>query len=472
MTNPSSRSPGNTAILTVVVLSSFLVPFMMAALNIALPSIGNDLELDAVMLGWVATTYLLTAAVLLLPCGRAGDLYGRRIVFLYGMGTYTVGSFLSSLAPGILSLLTARIIQGIGGAMVFSTGTAILISAVAPRNRGRALGWNVAAVYLGLSLGPVLGGIIAHDLGWRWIFGLNAGAGLLATLLTIRCLHDNTAEAVGKRFDFTGAGIYGWGLITFLYGCTRISDPVGPLCILVSILSGIYFVRHELHTASPLLDIRLVRTNLPFLLSNTAALIHYAATAGLGFILSLYLVNIRGFTPRDAGWIMIAQPVMMTLFSPLAGRWSDRIPPWKLASLGMSLTAIGLGTFCILQPDTPLWSIMTGLGILGFGFALFSSPNTHAIMGSVEPRHYGMASGILASMRSIGQMTSMAIVMMILTLVMGRGKTVLEAPEQFGRSARIACAVFSALCVAGLFASLARGRKNTLATETTTIQRL
>ena len=442
----------------VIVLSSFLAPFMASAMNVALPAIGAELSMDALDLGWVVTAYMLAAAVFLVPFGRAGDIYGRKRTFLLGAVVYALGSLVSAAAPSGAVLIAGRVINGAGAAMGFATGMAILMSVVPPQQRGTALGWNVAAVYLGLSLGPVLGGVIAHDLGWRWIFGISTVAGTVVIAFALRRMKGEWAEARGERFDFPGAVVYGVALVSLMYGCTLLPRGSGALLLAASALAGAGFVWWELRCRSPLFDVRIFRGNPVFALSNAAALINYAATAAVGFLLSLYLQYTKGLTPRGAGMVLIAQPIVMTLFSPVAGRLSDRIQPRKLAALGMAFNAAGLALFSLLRPETDLRLIAANLCLLGFGFALFSSPNTNAVMSSVERKYYGVASGTLSSMRLIGQMMSMAVVMLLIALFVGHVQIVPANYPQFEGCVRMAFGVFAGLCTLGVLAAAVPGK--------------
>jgi MFS family permease len=203
---------------------------------------------------------------------------------------------------------------------------------------------------------------------------------------------------------------------------------------------------------------RLLATNRPFALSNVAALINYSATSAVGFLLSLYLQYLKALTAQQAGLILVAQPAMQALFSPVAGRLSDRIQPRIVASAGMALTALGLILLILVGPTTPLWTVVVRLMLMGFGFALFSSPNMNAIMGSVDRRSYGVASGMLATMRLVGQMLGMGITTLLFALFIGRVQITPAAYGEFLTSMKTAFAIFASLCVGGIFASLARGK--------------
>jgi MFS family permease len=211
-------------------------------------------------------------------------------------------------------------------------------------------------------------------------------------------------------------------------------------------------------TTSPLLNMILFFYNAAFAFSNLAALINYSATFAVTFLMSLYLQYIKGFNPQHAGLILVSQPLIMAVFSPLAGRLSDRIEPRVVASIGMGFTAAGLFLFTSLHRETHLAFIVTGLVLLGFGFALFSSPNTNAVMSSIEKRFYGVGSATLGTMRLTGQMFSMGIAMVIFAIHIGSARITPEYYPQFLTSLRTGFIIFSSLCFGGIFASLARGK--------------
>jgi len=446
------------SVLIVVTLGAFLTPFMGSAVNIALPSIGNEFAMDAVLLSWVATSYLLAAAVFLVPFGRIADIYGRKKIFAYGTVIYTISSLLSGVSTSSIMLIFFRILQGIGGAMIFGTGVAILTSVFPVGERGKALGINVAAVYTGLSLGPFLGGILTQHLSWRSIFFINVPLGLMIMALIFWGLKGERAEAKGEKFDFTGSIIYSLTLIAIMYGLSLLPEMWGVWLILIGTLGLLAFIKWELKVKSPILNIGLFRRNTVFAFSNLAALVNYAATFALIFLLSLYLQFIKGFGPQTAGLILIAQPVVQVIFSPLAGRLSDRIEPRIIASIGMALIFVGLILFTFLNEETTVEFILANLILLGFGFALFSSPNTNAVMSSVEKRFYGVASGTLGTMRLIGQTLSMGIAMFLFAVYIGRVQITPDVYPLFLMSVNSAFIIFAVLCFGGIFASLARGK--------------
>ncbi|KUK32631.1 MAG: Putative transport protein [Thermoanaerobacterales bacterium 50_218] len=455
--NGSGHEATKRAALVVATLSALLTPFMGSAANIALPTIAREFALDAVTLSWVATSYLLAAVAFLVPFGRIADIYGRKKVFLFGTIIYTVASLLSALSFSAPVLIFSRVIQGIGGSMIFATGVAILTSVYPPNERGRVLGINVASVYLGLSIGPFLGGFLTEHFGWRSIFWAVVPLGGLIILVTLGKLKGEWMEAQGEKFDYTGSLLNCLMFLALIYGFSLLPATSGWYLVLLGLLGIFLFVKYELSTESPVIDIRLFRNNSSFAFSNLAALINYSATFAVGFILSLYLQYLKGLSAQRAGLILVSQPVVQAVFSPFAGRLSDQIEPRIIASAGMGITFIGLVLLTFLRANTPLWFIILSLIVLGLGFAFFSSPNTNAIMSAVDRKFYGVASGILGTMRLTGQMLSMGIIMLILALFMGRTQITSQNLPLFLKSSQIAFIVFAVLCFWGIFASLARG---------------
>jgi len=446
--------------LIIATMTGFLTPFMASAVNIALPTIAQEFSMDAVLLSWVATAYLLAAAIFLVSIGRIADIYGRKKIFSIGVFIYTLSAILSALSPSGEWLVVWRFVEGFGAAMIFGTGVAILSSVFPPGERGKVFGINVAAVYFGLSVGPFLGGLITQTFGWRFVFLSNVPVGIAILVVVFFGFKGKEwKEAEGEKFDYTGSLIYTLMLIALMYGLSLLPETTGIWLLIAGFIGLIVFVRWELRVEHPVLDVTLFKTNRVFTFSNMAALINYSATFAVGFLLSLYLQFIKGFSPLNAGIILLAQPIMQAVFSPLAGRLSDRIEPRIVASSGMSLIVVGLTIFAIIIGETTaLMYIVISLCILGLGFALFSSPNTNAIMSSVEKKCYGVASGMVGTMRLIGQVTSMSIVMLLFSLYIGRIQIVPETYPLFLISVRVAFIIFVILCIIGVFASLVRGK--------------
>ncbi|OPX58481.1 MAG: putative transporter [Methanobacterium sp. PtaB.Bin024] len=444
------------AALLVASIASFFTPFMGTSINIALPTIGLDFGADAILLNWVTNGFLLAAAIFAVPLGRVADIHGMKKIFNYGIIIFTVASLLCALSPSALILIASRVLQGIGSAMIFVTGLAIITSVFHPKHRGKAIGINVAAVYVGLSLGPVIGGFMTQYLGWRSLFLLMIPFGLLVVAIVFWKLKDEWAASRGEKFDWTGSILYSIMLFLVMYGFSSLPQLDGWVMLIIGIAGFFAFLRWELKAKSPVFNVRLFK-NTAFTFSSMAALINYSATFAVTLLLSYYLQYIRGFEPQSAGIILVAQPILMAITAPIAGRMSDRIDARIIATAGMAIVTLGLFTFTFIGSDTTIINIILGLAVLGLGFGLFSSPNTNVIMGSVERKFYGVASATVSTMRLIGQTMSIGIATLVFSLLLGR---VQITPEQYTAllgSIHICFVVFTILCLVGIVVSWYRG---------------
>jgi len=354
-------------------------------------------------------------------------------------------------------LIIARFLQGIGGAMIFGTSTAIITSIFPASDRGRVLGYAVASVYAGLSEGPVVGGWLGEKLSWRAVFLSYLPLQITALYLALRRLDGEWMGAPGDYFDLTGALIYGVSLTFLMLGMSALPRLSGGILLALGMLALLSFILWEQSQRCPVLDLKLFRESMAFTFSNLAAFLHYSATFAVGFLLSLYLQFIKGMSADHAGRILIAQPIMMALFSPMAGRLSDRVEPRYVASTGMTFTVIGLSFFLRLTRETTPAYLVGSLLLLGFGFALFSSPNSNAIMSSVGRDYYGVAAGMVSTMRVVGQMFSMGISMLVFALLIGQKQISPAVHTQLLESIHLLFGIFSCLCFGAIFASLARG---------------
>ena len=444
-------------VLMITTAAAFLSPFGISSVNIALPSIGREFLMDAILLNWVTTSYLLTSAMFLVPFGKIADIYGRRKIFTYGILLFTLSSLGSAISTSGTMLIGFRVLQGIGAAATYCVGAAILTSVFPSRELGKVFGINLAAVYIGYSVGPFLGGFLTHHLGWRTIFLVNVLLGFTIIFSIFWKLREEWHEAREERFDLAGSIIYSIALLLIMYGFSQLSTVRGLWFILPGVLAIFAFVKWETKVENPVLEISLFRNNRVFAFSNLAALINYSATFAVTFLLSLYLQYIKALTPETAGLILLPQPVTQAFFSPFAGRLSDRIEPRIIASIGMALTAVGLFLFIFLGEKTTVAFIVGTLILLGFGFALFSSPNTNAVMSSVENRFYGVASGTIGTMRMMGMVLSMGITILIFSVYIGKVRMAPEYYPVFLRCTKIAFTFFTVLCIGGTLASLSRG---------------
>lgn len=443
--------------LGIVAITSFLNPFLISSVNIALPTIEKAFNMNAVSLSWIITAFLLSTAIFLLPLGRWADLAGIKRIFKHGVLVFSAATLLCAISPGGWFLIVSRLIQGIGGAMVMSTGPAILVSLFPPQQRGRVLGISVASVYLGLAMGPFFGGILTQQLGWRSIFYISALLGLAATSVTFLYLGKDQPSQKTQKLSIKGSLVYAIALVLLVLGSSSIPSSAGWLFLISGVLLLILFFVSESRSSFPVVDTTLFTRNRLFAFSNLAALINYSATFAIVFLLSLYLQKIKQLSPQQAGMILLMQPLMMTIFSPIAGRLSDKIQPRYLATAGMTLCTLGLSAFGFLGVNTSIAEIVALLMLLGLGFALFSSPNMNTIMSSVNKDQYGIASGISATMRILGQMASMTIVTFFYSIFFGAEQVSRVSDELFLRSTAATFWVFALISASGIWFSFSRG---------------
>lgn len=443
-------------ILLVTTLGAFIVPFMVSSVNIALPYIGKEFAMNTVLLNWVILSFILALAVFISPFGKLADIHGRKKLLILGMTSCTIASVLCGISSSANMLILFRVLQGVSSAPISIAVISILTSVFPQGERGRVIGLNVAATYTGLSSGPFLGGFLTQYLGWRSIFFFIVPIGMIVIILLLN-VKQEWVGAKHEEFDVKGSIIYGVGLFGIVYGLSLIRFFWGPMLMLVGIICIVIFVYYENKVESPILNINLIKNNKVLIFSSLAALINYSATFAISYLLSLYLQYIKAFEPQQAGLVLVAQPIVQALFSPLAGRLSDRIEPRIVASLGMALTAVGLAFFIFLTETTNILLIISALLIVGLGFAFFSSPNTNAVMCSVGKEYYGVASGIIGTARSVGQAFSMGITSLIMLIFIGNVQINLNNYSDFLISVKVTFLVFTLLCIVGIFASIVRG---------------
>ena len=443
--------------LIIAAIVSFVSTFTSNALNLGISQISREFMIDQYLLNWTVTGYILPHAAFLLPFGRLADVIGRKRIYAGGMLFFSVMSLGCGIASSFPVLLICRIFQGIASAMIFGNSMAVLTSVVPPAERGRAMGLTTAVTYLGLAVGPVLGGFICDHLNWRFIFYLISGISAVAFCLAGIKLKDDRRNNKSDRFDVPGSLLWVPGILLFLFGVSDISEGfIYILCALFGIIVLAMFFVREKRTPSPVLPVGAFLGNRVFAFSSLAALISYSATFAVTFLLSLYLQSVRRLGISESGLILLAQPVVMAVVSPFAGRLSDRIDSRVPASAGMGITALGLLFFVFLNRETSVLPIVLNLAFLGLGFGLFASPNNNAIMGSVDKEFFGLASSTVGTARLLGQAFSMTAVALITSLYMKN--MTFDSPgyaEGLMKSSRVSFAVFTIFCLTGVFVSLA-----------------
>jgi EmrB/QacA subfamily drug resistance transporter len=462
MTSQNSTASNKNIVLIISTLSAFILPLLLSGVNVALPTMARDLNMEALVMSWVTTSYFLATVVIQVPAGRLADIVGRKKLYIIGLVVSTLASFLGGFANSVPVLLVARILQGLGSGVTFNNSVAILTSVFSREERARALGISQAGTYFGLSLGPFIGGILTERLGWHSIFLLSGGLGIILFILTYLGLKGEWNEAQGERYDIVGAAAYGISIALFMYGFSTLPDTISLIIFLAGVAGLGFFVWHELREPNPIFDLSLFRRNKVFAFSNLAALITYVSTYAVTYLLSLYLQYIQGYSAESAGLVLITSSVFMTVFTLSTGFVVKRTPPRILATLGMTVNCVALVMLIFLGTATPVWYVVVALAIYGIGIGLFVSPNTNVVMSSVANRELGVASGILGTMRTAGMVLSMGITMILFTLYIGSAEITPTNYPQFLDSVNTGFIIFSILNFAGVIAQ-GIARRNRLA---------
>ena len=423
-------------IFAAVLLTSFMGPFLGSCINIAIPTIAVEFSCPATDLSWLATAFLLGAVALLLPFGRMADILGRCRIYAIGTAAMAAVSFVAAFSPSASFLIAMRALQGLSLGLVFSSGMALLVAAHPAKQRGRAIGYSAAATYVGLSLGPVIGGLVTQHLDWRLLFVLTSIVILVSSLLVRTIKEDWYGEREGG-FDLPGAVFYTAASTLTLYGLSSLAAfPWMRFVLLAGLVFLALFLWQERRASTPLLHLSLF-ANTVFAMSNLAAFLNYSATYAIGFLLSLYLQLVRGLDASTAGVLLLLQPLMMAILSPIAGALSDKHEPRLVASFGIAAACV----------------------IIGIGFGFFSPANNNAIMGAVSKKLYGVASSMVSVMRLSGQAVSMAVVTLL--LAQATLPAAADWTEELSAAIRLIFSCLTVSCAAGVVASLMRGRRKT-----------
>jgi MFS family permease len=454
MKNGSGSSVKHNLILIIATATGFTTPFLSAAINVAIPTIGSEFSMEAVMMTWVGTIFFLSIAVVQVPFGRLADIYGRKKLFIIGLLVTILASVLGTLSGSAAMLLVSLTLMGMGSGIMFNNSISILTSVYPQERRGRALGISTAGTYAGLSLGPYIGGVLTDAFGWHSIFVLTGLLAAVLLALVFYALKGEWREAEGEKFDIVGSVAYAISIVLFMYGFSSLPSVSGIVLFVIGTAGLAFFARWETRAASPIFDVNLFRRNRVFFFSNLAVFISYIATFAVSFLLSIYLQDIRGMEPDRAGLVLITASVLMAVFTPISGRISDKIEPRLVASVGMSFNCVALLLLTFVNAATPVWFIMVALAVNGLGIGFFASPNTNAIMGSVEKKSLGVAAGTLGTMRTAGMMVSMGIMMILFSLYIGQTEIVPVNYPQFLTSMRTGFTIFTVLSVFGLTSQL------------------
>jgi EmrB/QacA subfamily drug resistance transporter len=470
-------------VLAVVSIGTFMVPLDSTIVAVALPAMGSSLRLSYTEALWIQAAYLLVTSVLLIPAGRLADSKGLIRFYLLGTIIFGLGSAWAAFATDGSLLIAARCVQGIGGGLVFATSAAVVTAVFPPHLRGRAFGLNITATYVGLTLGPLVGGLIVSHASWRWIFIINVPIAILTLVGGWKLMRIESREArPGTRsgMDVPGMLLLAAMLVTLFLPLTysvfwgwASPKTIGLLALAVVLL--IVFVLVENRARAPLLNMDLLRKNRVFAAANSAAFLDYVAVFAVTTLTAVFLEVVQGRSPQQAGLILLAQPVVMAVLSPFTGRLSDRVGSRLPATAGMTLVAAGVLQLALL-PYSIGWAL-TALATIGVGMAFFSAPNVSAVMGSVPRSQLSVASAFLSMMRFAGQGISIAVLGAIaashlgpeggLLILTGESASQTNA-DAFAAGFRTAMIVGAALAFLGALVSLrAAARRRTAGDEPT-----
>jgi MFS family permease len=428
-------------------LGSSLAPWMVAGLLVALPTIGVEFGADASLLGWLTNAFFLAAAVFLVPLGRVADVRGAKKVFTLGIGIYVFSGALCVMAQNVYFLIGARFLTGIGAAMVFATSIALLSLVFPFEERGKAIGINVTAMSVGFLLGFFLGGLLTFYIGWRSIFAVTISLGLLVLWLIFSRIRGECELAREKELDLAGMSLYGSAIFLIVTGFSSLIHSFGPLVLAGGLVILGFFVLRESRAFHPLVNLRLFRRNRTYAIANLTVLLFNTSNFAVIFIFTLYLQSLRLLDARIAGVILMIPIIFMALFSAYAGRLSDRIPPRLVVGSGIGFNSLGLFLFTSLQETTPLYLIMVALAFAGLGIAFCAAPLIRTSVAAVQKEMTGLASGMIETMRLVGMTISIAISIIVFTLMLGGGVITPDRYPPYLASMRIIFGIYLGISV-------------------------
>lgn len=391
---------------------------MGSSLSLILPLIQKDLTVDLIILGWIPTAFVLANAALVLPLGQLADIHGRKKLFAYGVAVYTFASLMAGLANSGYLLVLFSFMQGVGCSLIFATGVALLSSVYPSKKRGGALGMYVTAVYLGIFMGPLIGGLIAQSLGWRTIFLINIPLGIFLIMAVHWKLRGEWIGAPGEKFDYKGSLLYVPSIILLMYGFININYFWGRTCFIAGILMILSFVLMEFRSKNPLLPMEIFHSRVATL-SALVVLMIQTATTSIYTLLSLFLQDLRGLSTLSTALILAIQPFFVSILSPFVGRLADKTDYCYLSAAGVFLITIGLIIFLFIHMDSSLITLVIAMVFIGCGIALYASPINKNFMGAVREEIYGQAAAVFSTMIYFGQTLSLGVLLLIINYYMG-----------------------------------------------------
>ena len=442
-----------TYVIFVAFITSFFAIFLSNGIIIGVPAIAQEFAMNNVIQNWIPTIFFLVMAMFTVPAGQISGKFGVKKSLLAGIIVYLIGSVGAVLAFSTESFLIFRIMQGAGVAFLNVSAMAMVVQAVKPQNRGRALGFTVTGIYLATSLSPVACGFLVHNLGWRAMFYFVIPFLVLCIILLIVKIPQEWKTYEDQSIDKAGSVLWGLGILIFIYGFTSLVNTWGIILTVIGLIILAGFVYYELRQASPVFNMNLFK-NRKFTSSNIAAICSYLAVMAITTILNYHFQYVRGWDAQKAGMILIITPILMAIIAPNSGKLSDKIHPQKLAAIGMAIAAVALAILTVTTADTPLYLVVIAMILQGTGMGLFSSPNTNAIMSSVPPKYAPTASASQATMRTIGQTMSLGLLTLVFAWVMGSLQISTKYAGMVVQASHIICFICTVACVLAVFASL------------------
>lgn len=415
--NPQQQPITRTGLsLSVILIGSFMAPLLMYSSTLAIPTIAQEMHLDAEVISWFSLLNMLGSALLVLPAGKLADIYGRRRMFCIGITLAAIACLLSGFAQNSGMLLLGRFLQGVGGAFTFGSSVALVSSIPPKKHKAKAMGFYLAVCYLGLVAGPLIGSLILEHLNWRWVFhiptvilSITAMAGFV--LINWERYGDSTT-----RLRLLDTGLYMASLIMLAFAVFRTHEMIGQLLLALGTASFLGFCWFQTKRRDPLLQIKLFRDNSIFATLGLTHFFYYCAIMAMSVIITLYLQYIKGLDAQTTGIILISQALLTAIFAPLGGWLSDKVRVRYLLLTGVSLITLAMLILTSIDFNTPTSTIVIALAMTGIGVAITDTQLFNTALGSVDDKLLGSASATLNGLRSMGGLVGIG----VMSFLMGR----------------------------------------------------
>ena len=446
------------AVLLSCCISGFIAPLLSTMMNLSLVNIGEEFDVGSHDLAYINSAFLLASVIFMVPLAKLADIIGKKKMFVMGLVVIVGGCIIACIAPNFWFVVIGRGVIGAGAASLATMSVSMIADVIPVARRGTAMGYQTMCIYLGLSMGPAIGGALNDLIGWRLLFLLSVPFAVASIYLMVVGFKGEIVTDPEGVLDNKASVLYGIAILLSMAGIMNLPQMWAIICTLVGIVLLMFFVRNQIGNPHCLLDMSLFK-NWTFSGSCVATFMSYAANYSISFFLALYLQSIGQLSATESGFIMMFQPVVQCVLTPFSGKLTDRISNKTiLPTIGMAITSISIFSYTLYGMDTPIWMVLMSMGIGGFGFALFSAPNTTVIMSSVPRSHSSEASGMMAVMRQTGMMVSMGVAMLFISAIMGSMDNL--SPETYGsflevmHMSMMTCLI---MCLIGMVTSGIRG---------------